>query len=201
VKRLGRVLLIRPHLGDFRSRDAMEPLVAALLKALTPAQVDFVLLDERVEPIDPEAQADLIALTVETFTARRAYQLADGYRWRGIPVVMGGYHPSFCPQEALAHADAVVIGFESISPGNLLGMSKGHNLHAFDGYRSQVRILRDYGLQTWAAFILGYDHEIRDSVRLYTYLRFNPVFRKEVFKKHGMYFGLRSAPSYGSPGA
>lgn len=110
MKRLGRVLLIRPNLGDFRSRDAMEPLVAALLKALTPAQVDFVLLDERVEPIDPEAQADLIALTVETFTARRAYQLADGYRRRGIPVVMGGYHPSFCPQEALAHADAVVIG-------------------------------------------------------------------------------------------
>ena len=58
-----------------------------------------------------------------------------------------------------------VIGFESISPGNLLGMSKGHNLHAFDGYRSQVHILRDYGLQTWAAFLLGYDHETRDSVR------------------------------------
>ncbi|HYU25736.1 MAG TPA: radical SAM protein, partial [Thermoanaerobaculia bacterium] len=50
------------------------------------------------------------ALSVETFTARRAYAIADDYRARGVPVVMGGYHPTFLPQEALAHADAVVVG-------------------------------------------------------------------------------------------
>jgi radical SAM superfamily enzyme YgiQ (UPF0313 family) len=55
-------------------------------------------------------QADLVAMTVQTFTARRAYELADGYRAQGIPVVMGGYHPSFLPDEALQHADAVLIG-------------------------------------------------------------------------------------------
>jgi radical SAM superfamily enzyme YgiQ (UPF0313 family) len=53
---------------------------------------------------------DLAAMTVETFTARRAYQIAAGYRRRGIPVVMGGHHPSMLPEEALQHADAVVIG-------------------------------------------------------------------------------------------
>jgi radical SAM superfamily enzyme YgiQ (UPF0313 family) len=110
VKRLDRLLLIRPNLGDFRSKDAMEPLTAALLKALTPPEVAFEFVDERLETVDPEAEADLIAFTVETFTARRAYELADTFRRRGIPVVMGGYHPSFCPYEALEHADAVVIG-------------------------------------------------------------------------------------------
>jgi len=49
-------------------------------------------------------------MTVETYTARRAYQLGDAYRRRGIPVVMGGYHPSFLPDEVLGHADAVVEG-------------------------------------------------------------------------------------------
>ncbi len=51
-----------------------------------------------------------MALTVETYTARRAYQIATAYRRRGIPVVMGGYHPTFLPDEALQFADAVVIG-------------------------------------------------------------------------------------------
>ena len=49
-------------------------------------------------------------MTVETFTARRAYQIAAAYRRRGIPVVMGGYHPSMLPDESLQLADAVVVG-------------------------------------------------------------------------------------------
>ena len=110
VRRLDRLLLIRPNMGDFRAKDTMEPLVAGLLKALTLPRVAFEFVDERLEAVDLEAEADLIAFTLETFTARRAYTLADNFRQRGIPVVMGGYHPSFCPDEALEHADAVVVG-------------------------------------------------------------------------------------------
>jgi len=33
----------------------------------------------------------------------------------------------------------------------------------FDQYATQIRILREYGLQTWAAFTLGYDHDTVDS--------------------------------------
>ena len=109
VRRLDRLLLIRPNMGDFRAKDTMVPLVAGLLKALTPPRVAFEFVDERLETVNPEAEADLIAFTLETFTARRAYTLADNFRQRGIPVVMGGYHPSFCPHEALEHADAVVV--------------------------------------------------------------------------------------------
>jgi radical SAM superfamily enzyme YgiQ (UPF0313 family) len=53
---------------------------------------------------------DLIAMTVETHTALRAYQLAADFHRRGIPVVMGGHHPTLLPEEALRHADAVVVG-------------------------------------------------------------------------------------------
>ncbi len=49
-------------------------------------------------------------MTVETYTARRSYQIASEFRRRGIPVVMGGYHPTFLPDEALRYADSVVTG-------------------------------------------------------------------------------------------
>ena len=96
-----RITFIRPSLRETRSTDAMEPLCFAILKSLTPGGVDTVLYDERLEPIPLDEPTDLAALTVETFTARRAYQIADGFRRRGVPVVMGGYHPTFLPDECL----------------------------------------------------------------------------------------------------
>ncbi|HET6371926.1 MAG TPA: radical SAM protein [Candidatus Polarisedimenticolia bacterium] len=105
-----RITFVRPNLRETRSRDAMEPLCFAILKSLTPRGIETVLHDERLEPIPLDEPTDLAALTVETFTARRAYQIADGFRRRGVPVVMGGYHPTFLPEECLEHADAVVQG-------------------------------------------------------------------------------------------
>lgn len=104
------ILFMRPNLAPCRSSDAMEPLVFAILRALTPARITSELLDERLAPIPLDRSPDLVAITVETFTARRAYQIADAYRHRGIPVVLGGYHPTLCPEEASGHADAIVIG-------------------------------------------------------------------------------------------
>ena len=105
-----KITFIRPNLFDDRSSDAMEPLCFAILKSLTPDDVAVELLDERLEPLPFDIDTDLVAMTVETYTARRAYQVADRLRRRGIPVVMGGYHPTFVPDEALEHADAVVKG-------------------------------------------------------------------------------------------
>ena len=107
---LRRLSLIRPNMGDFRSTDAMMPLSLGVLAGRTPKGVDIRLFDDRVESLPLDDAPDLMAITVETFTARRAYQIADGYRARGIPVVMGGYHPTFLPEESLQHADAVVTG-------------------------------------------------------------------------------------------
>ena len=105
-----RITFIRPNLYQRRSGDAMEPLAFAILKGLTPPDVEVAFYDERLEPIPYDEPTDLAALTVETFTARRAYQIANEFRARGVPVVMGGYHPTFLPEEALQFADAVVQG-------------------------------------------------------------------------------------------
>jgi len=45
-----------------------------------------------------------------TAAAPRAYEIAACFKKRGIPVVLGGMHPTFCPNEALKHADAIVQG-------------------------------------------------------------------------------------------
>ena len=74
---------------DDRSSDAMEPLCFAILKSLTPADIDVSLYDERLEEIPLDLDSDLVAMTVETYTARRAYQIASEYRRRGVPVVLG----------------------------------------------------------------------------------------------------------------
>jgi radical SAM superfamily enzyme YgiQ (UPF0313 family) len=88
----------------------MQPLCFAILKTLTPPDVETTLYDERLEAIPYDDPTDLVALTVETYTARRSYQIAREYRRRGVTVVMGGYHPTFLPDEALQYADAVVQG-------------------------------------------------------------------------------------------
>ncbi len=295
----------------------MEPLNLGVLAGLTPPDVEVVLYDDRMEAIPYDEPTDLVALTVETYTARRAYEIADEYRRRGVKVIMGGFQPTLLPEEAARHADSVfmgdaeplwgqviedaragrlaplysarpgvaqqggvmarrdifrgkgylpvslmqfsrgcrftcdfcavskyfdrshhvrdirdvvreieqlerrfvffvddniasnrealkelcraliplrinwvsqasiditkdlelmdlmmksgclghVIGFESINRDNLLNARKSPNLSGFSGYRKEIAILRDYGMQTWAAFTLGYDHETRDTIR------------------------------------
>jgi radical SAM superfamily enzyme YgiQ (UPF0313 family) len=104
------ITFIRPNLGDFRATDAMEPMVFALLASRTPPGVDLTFYDERLAPVPLDVKTDLVAMTVETYTARRAYQIAAHYRRRGVPVVMGGYHPTLLAIEAAQYCDAIVIG-------------------------------------------------------------------------------------------
>ena len=121
-----KVSFVRPNLGDWRSHDAMEPLAFAVLKGVTPPDVQCELWDERLEAIPAQLDCDLVALTLETYTARRGYQLAQQFRAQGLKVVAGGYHPTFLPQEALQYVDAVVCGdAEEVWPQLLLDASQG----------------------------------------------------------------------------
>jgi len=287
-----------------------------VLAGLTPPDVEVVLYDDRMESIPYDEPTDLAAITIETYTARRAYEIADEYRQRGVPVIMGGMHVRLIPEEVAEHADSIflgdaetlwaqvvedaragrlraryeappgvaqlagtlprrdlfrgkgylpmslmqfsrgcrfacsfcavseyfdqkhyirridhvlkeieaqdrkflffiddniasdrralkelcralipmrvrwisqaslnitrdleamqlmadsgcighVMGFETITPESLRDANKSPNIGGFSHYRNEVAILRDYGLQTWAAFTLGYDHDTIDSI-------------------------------------
>ena len=315
-----QVSLVKPTLGrrpdgPFVDEGRMEPLNLGVIAGLTPPGVDVRLWDDRVDVIDYDEPTDLVGITVEAFTARRAYEIADEFRARRVPVVMGGIHATALPDEVAAHADAVytgdaetrwaevvadahegrlkprydapigtaqpgsrprrdlyagkgylpvsllqfgrgcpfrceycavgayfdhrhhvrrvdevvaeiqsqerrdlffvddnliadhdaakalfraliplrvrwvsqasvdqvrdpelmalmvesgclgnVIGFESLEPGNLAQMHKQSNVAGFDRYVGAVQSLRDHHLQTWAAFLLGYDHDTPASI-------------------------------------
>jgi radical SAM superfamily enzyme YgiQ (UPF0313 family) len=88
----------------------MEPLAPATLAGLTPRDVEIKFCDDRMERIPFDEPTDLVAMSVETYTAKRAYQIASEYRRRGVPVVMGGFHPTLVPDEASDYAEAIVIG-------------------------------------------------------------------------------------------
>jgi len=316
-----KITFIKPNIGRqehslYIDQGRMEPLMLGVLAGLTPPDVEVILYDDRMEVIPYDKQTDLVAITVETYTARRAYEIAAEYRQRGVPVILGGMHPTLLPEEAMQHADSIflgdaetlwlqvvedarlgklqkryqgppgigqaggimprrdifkgkgylpmalmqysrgcrytcsfcavsqyfdkkhyirridevlkeiaeqerkfvffvddniasdkkalkalcrelipiklkwfsqasldatkddelmklmadsgcvgnVTGFESITQASLRESKKSPNLPGFSNYENEVRILREYGMQTWAAFTLGYDHDTYDSI-------------------------------------
>lgn len=78
--------------------------------ALTPPEWDVEILDTRTAPVDYDAKVDLVGITAYTAEIPGAYRMADGFRKKGITVIMGGIHVSALPDEALQHADSIVGG-------------------------------------------------------------------------------------------
>ncbi len=124
----------------------MEPLPIAALKGLTPADIDVRFYDDRMETIPFDEPTHAVALTVETYTARRVYQIASEYRKRGVPVILGGFHVTLLPEEAELYADAIVIGeAESIWAEVIDDLRHGTLKKRYQGQQtdlSQVRVDR-----------------------------------------------------------
>jgi radical SAM superfamily enzyme YgiQ (UPF0313 family) len=142
-KRPFRVTIIHPcvgrHVGMKRYIRTwqMEPLSAATVSALLPPEVQRRFYDDRLESIPYDEPTDLVAISVETYTARRAYQIASEFRRRGVPVLMGGFHATLCPQEVLEYCETIVIGeAESVLPQAIDDIMHGRNEVV---YRSEDR--------------------------------------------------------------
>lgn len=126
-----RIALINPGLGirgsqTYRSLATIEPLALCVLAGLTPDDIETRAFDDRFEALPFDQDWDLVAITIQTSAARRAYEIADAFRNRQIPVVLGGFHPTLCPDEAAEHADAVALGeAEAIWPQIVEDASQG----------------------------------------------------------------------------
>ena len=126
-----KITFILPAIGKKQGQKyigtwKMEPLTIAVLKALTPADIETELFDDRIELIDYNTETDLVCITVETYTAKRSYRIAGKFRERGIPVVMGGYHVTLCPEEAAVYSDSIIVGnAETVWAGMLEDWKKG----------------------------------------------------------------------------
>ncbi len=107
--------IIHPAIGHITNERyirswQMEPLPAAAIAGLTPADIEIHFYDDRMEKIPFDKATDVVAISIETYTAKRAYQIASEYRKRNIPVIMGGFHATLLPEEVEQYADAIVIG-------------------------------------------------------------------------------------------
>jgi radical SAM superfamily enzyme YgiQ (UPF0313 family) len=90
------------------------PLTLTTLASLVPPELnaDITLVDEGIGEIEPDAiDADLVGISAITGTAPRAYEISARLRRRGVPVVLGGVHPTLVPDEAIRHADAIAVGY------------------------------------------------------------------------------------------
>ena len=145
--RTRRIHLINPQTKSFTTRPLYmnralySPIAGLLAVAATipPDQYEVVLTDENIEPIDFDLKADLVGISAMTCYVKRGYEIADAFRARGIPVIMGGVHPSFMTGEALEHCDAVVVGeaelvmaevLDDLAQGQLGGIYKANQLHS-----------------------------------------------------------------------
>jgi len=108
-----KIKLIAPHehrADTISSPFKLQRVNLPLLAALTPPGHTITMVEEAFVPDDIHQEVDLVGISVLTELASRAYRIADAYRRKGVKVVMGGIHPTVLPDEALEHADAVVVG-------------------------------------------------------------------------------------------
>ena len=115
------------------------PLGLAALAGYLDPDDEVALQDEHVMPLTLDDAPDLVVMSVYITSAKRAYQIADAYRARGVRVVLGGLHPSSLPDEAAEHADTVFIGpGEDTWPAFLADLRRGETAPR---YVSKVRSL------------------------------------------------------------
>ena len=132
----------------------MEPLTIAVLKALTPPEIETELFDDRIELIDYDTKTDLVCITLETYTAKRSYKIAAKFRERGIPVVMGGYHATLCPEEVAMHCDSVMIGnAETIWQTMLDDLQKGCLQKTYIGQMGEYGVQPDKSIFTGKKYL------------------------------------------------
>jgi radical SAM superfamily enzyme YgiQ (UPF0313 family) len=135
-----KITLVMPGVGrkpgeSYVESWKMEPLGPAMLAAVTPPDVEVRFVDDRLETIPYDEPTDAVGINVETYTARRAYSIAAHFRARGVPVILGGYHPTLAPEEAVNYADAIVEGqAERVWPRLVTDLRRGKLQTKYHGH-------------------------------------------------------------------
>ena len=97
-------------LRPFKKAALGMPLALPTLAAHTPPGHEVKIIDEEIETINFDDPVDLVGITAMSFKAKRAYEIANEFKKRGVMVVLGGIHASMCPDEAMQYVDSVVAG-------------------------------------------------------------------------------------------
>jgi radical SAM superfamily enzyme YgiQ (UPF0313 family) len=146
-----KVTFIQPAVGKradytYAKTWCMEPLAFAVLSAITPPDIEREFFDDRIEEIRYDTHTDIVAISVETYTAKRAYEISNEFRSMNIKVVMGGFHATLATDEVKLHADSVVVGeAEKTWPRLLIDFQNGtlKNEYRDNGFPETKGIIPD----------------------------------------------------------
>ena len=216
--------LINPKTNSFTTRPSYmnralySPLAGLLAVAacIPEDQFEVILTDENIEEIDFDTKVDMVGISAMTSYVNRGYEIADEYRRRGVPVIMGGVHPSFMREEALTHADAVVVGeaelvmpqiLDDLKDGNMRGIYRSKELHSMvnlnmprydlikpDRYVNKTFIQTSRGCHHACTFCA---EPLMNGLRF----RYRPVdeVMREVDECGARYIALNDADFFGTP--
>jgi len=81
-----------------------------VIASVTPGDITVICIDENVEKINYNEKVDLVALSGMTCGIKRSFEIANIYRKKGVPVIIGGIHATMNPEECQNYADSVVVG-------------------------------------------------------------------------------------------
>ncbi|MBN2213163.1 MAG: cobalamin-dependent protein [Bacteroidales bacterium] len=127
-----KILLISPAVDASKRTNKglrMPQLALYIIEGLTPSGHEVKVVEEEAESLNLDEECDLVGISCMTANAPRAYEIAREFKERGKSVILGGVHPTILPDEALQHADSVVIGeaegvWETVIRDFQLGMLK-----------------------------------------------------------------------------
>lgn len=110
-----KILLIQPKMNkrpmDTDLKTHMSPPLSLLtLVRLTPQEHEICIVNENIEKIDFDDDADLVGITITLDVMPRACRIAEKFRARNIPVVAGGIHVTCDPQSCEGHFTAICVG-------------------------------------------------------------------------------------------
>lgn len=136
-----RILLIMPHPNakqSLFSRFTYPCLTLQQIAGITPREHFVKIIDERFEKVKFDDHYDLVGISSLTYNSLRGYEIADKFRKQNIKVVFGGYHASLLPEEAIKHADSVVIGEAELTWPQLLKDLKNNQLKKY--YKAEIPV-------------------------------------------------------------
>ena len=144
MSKIRKVTLIEPQPPGYHvyNRIALPRLGLPILGAMLKQKgIDVTIYCQDFEPIDYNdvLSSDLVGISTTTSTAPEGYRIAQKVREAQIPVVMGGSHVSFLPDEALQHADFCVRGEgEHVFPELLDAIDSGSGFAGINGLSYRI---------------------------------------------------------------
>ena len=139
-----KILLIYPKWPKLpRQREFhLPPHGPVVFAATIPEEHAVTFIDENVEPVDFDADVDLVCISMMlTCQTPRGWAIADEFRARSVPVICGGIAAALHADETAEHADAVFVGEAEGRFGQVLGdLARGKLEQRYDYLDNPVPI-------------------------------------------------------------